>query len=88
MTSFLDNVFDGVEVADEGLTCSQCGCKFSLHEFEFVDTEFDDVECRCPSCQFCADLDGHPCDYCAEPAAHALGSTFYCEEHFEDLVGD
>ncbi len=88
MTSILDTDFDGEEAADEGFTCSQCGCEFSLHDFEFVDTEFDEVECRCPSCQFSADLDGHPCDYCPEPAAYALGSTFYCEEHYEDLVGD
>jgi hypothetical protein len=59
-----------------------------LDDFEFVDAEFDEVECYCPRCQFSADLDGHSCDYCPEPAAHALGSTFYCNEHFEDLVGD
>ncbi|QFY78153.1 hypothetical protein DUD43_10850 [Alcaligenes faecalis] len=87
MTPFLDNDFEGVEMAEEGFICSQCGCVFSLYDFEFVDTEFDETKCHCPNCQFRADLDGHSCDCCAEPAAHALGSTFYCEEHFEDLVG-
>lgn len=73
---------------DETLRCHDCGCDFSLDDFEFVDAEFDEAGCRCPNCQLHADLKGHPCDYCPEPAAHSLGSTFYCEEHFEDLVND
>lgn len=88
MTSFLlEANSDDDEVTDEVFTCHQCGCEFSPGDFEFVDAEFDEVGCRCPNCQFSSDLDGHPCDYCSEPAMHALGSTFYCDEHFEDLVG-
>lgn len=80
--------FDDAEAPDDDLTCSECGCDFSLEDYEFVDAEFDEVECRCPDCQLSADLVGQPCDHCEEPAAHSLGSTYYCEEHFEDLVGD
>lgn len=80
--------FDGLEESGEELICADCGCNFTAADFEFVDAEFDEVECRCPQCQLIHDVDGYPCDFCDEPAAHSLGSTFYCEEHFQDLSGD
>lgn len=67
--------------------CTDCGRSFSTFEFEFIDAEFDDNACRCPECQFNNDLSGHSCDFCDEPAVHALGSTFFCEDHFDDLSG-
>lgn len=68
--------------------CTDCRRDFSEFEFEFVDAEFYENECRCPECQFSHDLSGRSCDFCDEPAVHALGSTFFCEDHFDDLAGD
>ncbi|WEX14256.1 hypothetical protein P2T68_27115 [Pseudomonas sp. G11] len=89
MNYFTQNTdLNSSEESGEDLTCIECGCYFSVTGFEFVDAELDEVECRCPHCQLSHDVLGHPCDYCEEPAVHSVGSTFYCEEHFEDLVGD
>jgi DNA-directed RNA polymerase subunit RPC12/RpoP len=83
-----DVSFDNSEDDEESFFCNDCGREFAEAEFEFVDTEFDQQECRCPTCQFSHDLQRLTCDFCEQPAEHALGSTFYCEDHFDDLVGD
>ncbi len=69
----------------ESFFCADCEREFVGSEFEWVDAEFDPEGCRCPTCQFSHDLQGQSCDFCDEPAEHALGSTFYCTEHFDDL---
>ena len=83
-----DTDYKNSEDGDEIFFCIDCGREFVVGEFDLVDTEFDCQESLCPACQCSHDLLGSHCDFCDKPAEHALGSTFYCEDHFDDLVVD